>query len=207
MNKNISQPSINTDTNTTDELYRVRQTWENSQTQIGAYKSLENAKKACDKVRDYFVFNSKGEKIYPEEITDKDGLKIGDEVSLIIGATYTSGKAIPEWVFGKKLYLREWRDNGESAIISTVKSGAITGIVATKDLVPYGTSQIASDFKPYFVKIATDVLNVRSGAGTSYRVNTQVKQNQIYTIVAEKDGWGQLKSGAGWISLDYVEKI
>ena len=34
----------------------------------------------------------------------------------------------------------------------------------------------------------------------------------IYTIVEEKTGsgatkWGKLKSGAGWISLDYVRKI
>ena len=191
----------------TDELYRVRQSWADSKTQIGAYRDLENAKKACDKVKNYFVFNSKGEKVYPAEIVNDDGLKIGDEVSLILGATYTSGKQIPAWVFGRKLYLREWRDNGKSAIISTVKSGAITGVVATKDLVPYGDEQVAEDFTPYLVRINTDVLNVRSGAGTSYRVNTQVRQNQIYTIVGEKDGWGKLKSGAGWISLKYTKKL
>lgn len=34
----------------------------------------------------------------------------------------------------------------------------------------------------------------------------------VYTIVAESDGpgaskWGKLKSGAGWISLDYTKKV
>ena len=35
----------------------------------------------------------------------------------------------------------------------------------------------------------------------------------IYTIIEEKPGngsvagWGRLKSGAGWISLDYAEKV
>ena len=34
----------------------------------------------------------------------------------------------------------------------------------------------------------------------------------VYTIVAESDGtgatkWGKLKSGAGWISLDYASKV
>lgn len=65
---------------------------------------------------------------------------------------------------------------------------------------------IQSTFKPYLVKITADVLNVRSGAGTTYPVKTKVKQNQVYTIVEEKDGWGKLKSGAGWISLKYTKK-
>lgn len=60
---------------------------------------------------------------------------------------------------------------------------------------------------PYLVKITASILNVRAGAGTNFKVNTQVKQNQVYTIVDEKNGWGKLKSGAGWISLDYTKKV
>lgn len=58
---------------------------------------------------------------------------------------------------------------------------------------------------PYLVKITADELNVRAGAGTSYKVNTVVKKDEVYTIVEEKDGWGKLKSGAGWISLMYTK--
>ena len=61
--------------------------------------------------------------------------------------------------------------------------------------------------KSYLVKINTDVLNVRAGAGTSYPVVTQVKRGQVYTIVDEKDGWGKLKSGAGWIKLSYTVRV
>ena len=32
------------------------------------------------------------------------------------------------------------------------------------------------------------------------------KKNK-YTIVEEKNGWGRLKSGAGWISLSYTKKV
>lgn len=59
----------------------------------------------------------------------------------------------------------------------------------------------------YLVKINTDVLNVRAGAGTSYPVNTQVRRGQIYTIVDEVNGYGKLKSGAGYIKLSYTTKI
>lgn len=65
--------------------------------------------------------------------------------------------------------------------------------------------------EPYLVRITTDVLNIRADAGTNYKIVGQIKDRGIYTIVAEKDGegatkWGKLKSGAGWISLDYTEK-
>lgn len=59
----------------------------------------------------------------------------------------------------------------------------------------------------YKVRITANTLNVRAGAGTSYKVTTTVKKGGIYTIVEEKDGWGKLKSGAGWISLKYAEKV
>jgi len=58
----------------------------------------------------------------------------------------------------------------------------------------------------YKVKVTADVLRVRAGAGTTYKVNTTVKKDEVYTIIEEKNGWGKLKSGAGWISLAYTTK-
>lgn len=60
---------------------------------------------------------------------------------------------------------------------------------------------------PYLVKITASVLNVRKGAGTKYGIATTVKKNEVYTIVGESNGWGKLKSGAGWISLNYTTKL
>lgn len=56
----------------------------------------------------------------------------------------------------------------------------------------------------YLVRVSTDVLNVRKGPGTSYAVATTVKNGEVYTIVETSGNWGKLKSGAGWISLDYA---
>ncbi len=66
-------------------------------------------------------------------------------------------------------------------------------------------------FAPYLVKVTASALNYRAGAGTNYKVNGTVKIGEVYTIVAEAKGtgaskWGKLKSGAGWISLDHVQK-
>lgn len=64
----------------------------------------------------------------------------------------------------------------------------------------------------YLVKVTTDVLNIRKGPSTSYGTNGSIKDKGTYTIIAESDGlgaskWGKLKSGAGWISLDYTKKV
>jgi len=59
---------------------------------------------------------------------------------------------------------------------------------------------------PYLVQITASTLNVRKGPGTGYAIATTVKQGGVYTIVEESNGWGKLKSGAGWISLAYAKK-
>lgn len=67
----------------------------------------------------------------------------------------------------------------------------------------------AASIKKFNVKIICHALNVRKGPGTSYKAVTAVYKNQIYSIVEEKNGWGKLISGAGWISLSpsYVKRI
>ena len=55
---------------TTEELYRVRITWEDSKTQKGAYKNLESAKSLADANAEagYKVFNSAGKVVYTPTI-------------------------------------------------------------------------------------------------------------------------------------------
>ena len=52
------------------------------------------------------------------------------------------------------------------------------------------------------VKILASVLNIRNGPSTLYRVVGKIGDKGVYTITEEKNGWGKLKSGAGWISLN-----
>ena len=63
----------------------------------------------------------------------------------------------------------------------------------------------------YLVRITATDLNIRSGPGTGYARKGFIKPG-VYTIVEESTGagaskWGKLKSGAGWISLDYCTKM
>lgn len=93
-------------------------------------------------------------------------------------------------------------------------TGQVTGWISTADAQnATGTSSGgASAFVPYLIKVTTSVLNIRKGAGTNYGTNGAIRDMGTYTIVAEADGpgaskWGKLKSGAGWVSLDYTKKV
>ena len=76
---------------------------------------------------------------------------------------------------------------------------------------PAAASSTPTAFAPYTVKVTADTLNIRKGAGTNYAMSGVIKDKGVYTIVEESSGtgakkWGKLKSGAGWIALDYTEK-
>ena len=64
----------------------------------------------------------------------------------------------------------------------------------------------------YFLSSFIDNFNIRKGPGTNY-ARTQNIPVGVYTIVEVQSGtgsdkgWGRLKSGAGWISLDFCTKV
>ena len=67
------------------------------------------------------------------------------------------------------------------------------------------------EFEAYMVKVTSKRLNIRKGPGKDTSITGAITDKGIYTIVDEADGlgaskWGKLKSGAGWISLDFTEK-
>ena len=122
--------------------------------------------------------------------------KVGDRVVVSKNATtYATGQDIASWVKGQTYTVQEAKS--DRCLLSDIVSW-----VFNKDL----TLEGAPAFQPYIVIVDTDVLNVRTGAGVSYPIATTVKKGQAFTIVEVKEGWGKLKSGAGWISLEYTKK-
>lgn len=57
------------------------------------------------------------------------------------------------------------------------------------------------------IRINTEKVHVRMGPAKEYPVNGDVYRNDIFTIVEEKNGYGLLKSMAGWIELKWCEKV
>lgn len=64
VNAKLSTPTP-APTPTTDTLYRIRKSWADAKSQIGAYKSLENAKKSCKE--GYSVFDNNGNVVYTNQ--------------------------------------------------------------------------------------------------------------------------------------------
>ena len=121
---------------TVKNIYRIRKSWADAKSQIGAYSSLENAKKACK--TGYSVFDANGVNIY--------------------------------------------------------------------------TSKTTAFAVPFKIKVAISDLTIRKGPGTNY-ARTKYIPVGVYTIIEVQSGtgsdkgWGRLKSGAGWISLDFCTKV
>ena len=63
------------------------------------------------------------------------------------------------------------------------------------------------------MKVSIPDLNIRKGSGTNTAKTGQCTGIGIFTIVEVREGkgsdkgWGKLKSGAGWVSLDYCLKV
>ena len=121
------------------KYYRVRKSWTDAASQLGAFTSLENAKSACK--AGYTVYDDNGKAVYT------------------------------------------------------------------------AAGQQASAGVPFSVQVDILDLNIRTGAGTNYAKTGEKTGKGVFTIVEVKAGqgasagWGRLKSGAGWISLDYVTRL
>lgn len=71
----------------------------------------------------------------------------------------------------------------------------------------YEAKQEEPQFEPYVVRLTAIALNVRTGPGTQYPVAMVIRGGGAFTIVAEENGFGKLKSGAGWIMLQHTERV
>ena len=66
---------------------------------------------------------------------------------------------------------------------------------------------------PFLVRVTVKDLRIRKGAGTDTAWTGKYVPVGTYTIVEVKEGkgseagWGRLKSGIGWISLDFAQKL
>ena len=110
---------------------------------------------------------------------------------------------------GTKVYVRYvmYQDNSatpKGALWGGVEYNGKDGFINLNYVQPTSAPVVNRSFK---VKINTAVLNVRKGASASTAIATQVRNGEVYTIVEEQNGWGKLKSGAGWINLKYTKRL
>lgn len=189
---------------------------------LKAYASTEALVNVCIDPRYRYV--TKGSAEYVEWLGQKEnpngkgwatGKGYGDKIIRILNALISTAVTKPE--DKKEVWYRvrkTWKD-------AATQKGAFHNLDYAKKCADENKGYSVFDesgkvlysnkeFEPYLVKVSLKDLNIRKGPGTNY-ARTQFIPVGVYTIVEEADGkgatkWGRLKSGAGWISLDYVTK-
>lgn len=151
--------------------------------------------------------DNKNGTIYPSEATIANAVefvrslmkKYGIDKGHVIRHFDVTGKHCPSYWMDDEKWNAEFLDR-----LDGDESTSVDVEVKTEAVEKEETSET-----PFQVKIRVALLNVRDGAGKSYKVNTTVKKGYKFTIVEVKNNWGKLKSGAGWISLSekYVERV
>ena len=59
----------------------------------------------------------------------------------------------------------------------------------------------------YLARVTPRKVNIRRTPESDSFVIKQLNQGSTFVIIEEKNGWGKLRSGLGWINLKYIEKI
>ena len=99
-----------------------------------------------------------------------------------------------------------WKGLGMSYTMDTFRQAVNAKMSGTT-----GTSKPVD--APFLVRVSISNLNIRKGAGTNYAATGRYTGKGVFTITEVKAGkgssagWGRLKSGAGWISLDYAKRV
>lgn len=108
-------------------------------------------------------------------------------------------------------------NKNKAAIAKAIVDGIVSafGLGEVEKPAPAPTPDPSKPSEPasFKVRISIDNLNIRKGPGTNYAKTGKYTGAGTFTIVDTKpgigsdSGWGKLKSGAGWIALDFAKRI
>lgn len=144
--------------------------------------------------------------------------KPGDQIFFGDSADSSSHTGIVEKVDASKVYTIEGNSSDQVIRRSyALSNSTILGYgrpaydVQTTTTAATQNTQTTSE--SFLVRVGISDLNIRKGPGTNYARTGRFTGKGVFTIMEVKsgtgsaNGWGRLKSGAGWISLDYAAKV
>lgn len=140
-------------------------------------------------------------------------LNIGDSGSAVkslqeklIQLGYSCGVEGADGKFGMGTYsaVRKFQAVHKLAVDGIAGYNTLSAIdLAVKEQSKHGNP---NSFVGSKIKVTASVLNVRSGAGSSYSIIKQLKYGTLATVVDERSGWCKLDNPSGWVSKDYIRK-
>lgn len=130
--------------------------------------------------------------------------KIGDGVQLIAGAIYlNNNKEVPTSLLNTKLYVRDVKEN--ACTIARAKVGPVLGDVSVENLRSIDGN--IAVIEPYLIHVPVDNIPLYHSANKNSGIIRRLNRFSLLTIVDEKNGFGKIKVGAGWVELEKVNKL
>lgn len=173
----------------------------------GTAKDKELANLIYDRMVKYTGLKGRGVKEYDFAVINQDS----------IPAVLCEGG----FMDGTEDYKYITSDKGQTAYAKAVAEGLIEFLNLKKKKTTTTKKPAATTTKKeettktdssFLVRVTANSLRIRKGPGTDYGTAGYINDKGTYTIVETKSGngsakgWGKLKSGAGWISLDYTTR-
>jgi N-acetylmuramoyl-L-alanine amidase len=184
-----------------EPIYRVRKTWADAQSQIGAYSNLDSAKELADKNKGYEVYDEKGKVVYPvaqpAPAKPKSHTVAKDETFYAIAKKY--GMSVDELqkfnprVNSSKLQV------GDVIYLYAVPASAVESKPAPKPA-PKPTPTPAPKAIGNVV-IETGALNIRAGADLDAKIVGQAVKGAKFPVYEQKNGMFRIGDGK-WISAN-----
>ena len=142
------------------------------------------------------------------------GVMINPDIALLQDTTMPSILNEVAFIDDKKDILdlndNELKKLGEAYAKATVE---FLSLPRKKKVNVISKKENTKDEKSYTVRVDIDRLNIRKGPGKNYDITGNYTGRGMFVIVetskgeGSDSGWGRLKSGAGWISLDFAERV
>ena len=132
-------------------------------------------------------------------------VKTLQEKLILLG--YSCGDRRADGDFGNSTYMAVRKFQQEHGLGVDGIAGHQTLTAIDKAIESMGNDNTSGQLIGSRVRTTASLLNVRAGAGTTYRIIKQVKAGAIATVVDELNGWCKLDNPSGWVSKDYIVKI
>lgn len=133
-----------------------------------------------------------------------ENIKIGSEVRLMPNTVFlNSNKEATEEQLKLKLYVRDIKDNKYT--VARAKTGPILGIVAKDNL--KDANENVPEIDPYVVQILESNTPLYHSSNKNSGILKRLNRFALFTIINEKNGFGKIKNGAGWVELTKAQKL
>lgn len=146
--------------------------------------------------------------------TSRSTIGVGDSGSYVKEAQtmlkklgYDIGKYGADGVFGNSTKAAVLNFQKKNGLAADGIVGPNTWAELDKQVTVLSSGSTSSNGVPFLVRVNSNALNIRKGPGTNYAIARVITDRGTYTIIEVSGEWGKLKSGAGWINLNYTVKV